>query len=257
MAKAPSKTLLRTASKSVKSNFKKATQNSNSENGNVTNEQLEALKVVQGKIDHYNNVEIYEIDSFFKDLQLSGEWIIVRLFYENLIKFIDESNPNDIQVDAWHRQIDVRQRTTDTPKWAPTPFPYTQRGVVVAVSPELKLRYLKLRKDLKEAGDETVVHIPQVGDVVNIRAHESGWFKEHRYYPDKQLQCQDFVRNQVELRLNRFSHYFSLEHYDIESWETNPEKRGEFVEKKDPKQNTNKKKEEVNDLQASADAVAV
>lgn len=187
------------------------------------------MKELQADIDKYNNEDIYKIDAFFKGIELAGKWIVVRMFHENLVKFIDESNPKDIQIDAWFRQIDARERNTDSPKWVPTPFPYTEQGVVVAISPKLIIDALAQRKVLEAymPSMATELHIPKVGDVVSIKANQSQWFKEARYYTDKQAQCQDFVRNQTELRLGNFKHYFRLEEYDIEQWYKN-EKVGTF-----------------------------
>lgn len=234
----PKQSNLRTASGSLKRPDRRiqgSGESSDSQDVNVSVEQLEKLKAVQSKIDEYNNDTIYVIDPKFRDITLTGDYVVVRLFFENLIKFIDESNPEDIQVDAWHRQIDARKRATDMPHWVPTPFPYVQQGVLVAVSPELQLKYLKMQKELTDMGMTTedaakTIHMPKVGDIINIRAYESGWFKDHRYYLNKQDQCRDFVRNQEELRLNKFEHYFSLEVYDIESFILNTEKRGQFYE---------------------------
>lgn len=185
----------------------------------LAKEQMIGMKLIQQKIDIYNNCDIFKIDSFFKDYKLTNDFVVVRMFHENLIKFIDESNPDDVQLDAWFRQIDARERTTDVPKWVSTPFPYLEKGVVMAISPEVQLRYAKLKKDLEVAGlteEAAEIVIPRVGNVVEVRSYyNSAWYKENRFYLDKQAQCEDFVRNQNELRLNNFDHYFRMEHYDL------------------------------------------
>lgn len=234
----PKQSSIRTASGGLKRNARRAVAEAEDaeQSGGISAELLEKLKRQQAKIDEYNNDIIYKIDPKFKDLCLTGEYIIVRLYCENLIKFLDESNPEDVQVDAWHRQIDARKRATDMPHWVSTPFPYLNQGVIVAISPELRLKALRSNMELhnmplhEDLLMSSQFHIPSVGDIVNIRAYESGWFKDHRYYLDKQAQCQDFVRNQEELRLNKFEHYFILEAYDLESYITNTPKRGEYYE---------------------------
>lgn len=185
----------------------------------ISKARLMQAKVAQLEIDRYNNVDIYKIDPFFKKVQLSGPWMIVRLKMENLIKYINEDNPENPIIDAWVRQIDGRQRTTDQPFWVPTPFPFIEEGVIVAISPAVQKEYHELKEKIS-AYDITLANsivIPQVGDTVHIRANNSGWYKEHRYYTDKQKQCSDFVRNQMELRLNNFHNYFRLEDFELEN----------------------------------------
>lgn len=215
--KSPSKTRLRRGAKNVRRSDKlaKATEAT----PELSKEMLNAIKLEQEKIDTYNNKEIYERDSFFDNIQLHGDFIVVRMFKENYIKFIDESNPDDIQVDAWHRQIDGRLKTSDPPKWVSTPFPYLEQGVIVSISPSLVLEYYKQKEELEKHDPKLAesFKIPKEGDVVRIKARNSGWFKENRYYIDKQEQCLDFVRDQTELRLSKFDHYFLLKEYDLES----------------------------------------
>jgi hypothetical protein len=181
--------------------------------------QMIGVKVIQKQIDLYNECDIYKINSFFKDYNLTNDFIVVRMFHENLIKFIDESSPEDIQLDAWFRQIDARERVTDVSKWVSTPFPYLEKGVIVAISPEVQMKYAKLKKELNDLGltrEASKVIIPKQGDVIEVRSYyNSTWYKENRFYLDKQEQCEDFVRNQTELRLSNFDHYFRMESYDL------------------------------------------
>lgn len=225
---------LNTASSAIKRNERRAaTISSEAESKIITTEKLEKLKAFQANIDKYNNEHIYQIDPDFINIKPTGDYIIARLFLEDFVKFVDDSNPDDIQVDAWHRQIDARMRATDKPHWVSTPFPYIHSGVIVAVSPELQLKYIRMRKELVDTGVSVeeaaeLIHMPQVGDVINIRPFESAWFKERRWYKDKQAQCKDFVRNQEELRLNNFQHYFAFESYDLESFVLNTPKKGAY-----------------------------
>lgn len=191
----------------------------NDTSASLGKEQLLGVKIIQEKIDLYNDCDIYKIDPFFKNYTLTNDFIIVRMFHENLIKFIDESNPEDVQLDAWFRQIDARERVTDVPKWVSTPFPYVEKGVIMAISPEVQLKYARLKKELNDAGlieEADKIIIPKVGSVIEVRSYyNSTWYKENRFYLDKQAQCEDFVRNQNELRLNNFDHYFRMESYDL------------------------------------------
>lgn len=184
-------------------------------------EMIKKAKEQQKIIDDYNKSIVKNIDPYFDDVQLEDDWIIVRLFQENFIKHLDESNPDDIQVDMYIRQIDARQRNTDEPNWVPTPFPYTEQGVICAVSPSVKLKYMMLKGELEKYDKYAAkdIIIPDQGVIVNIRARHSQWFKEHRFYIDKQKQCMDFVRNQLELRLGQFEGYFILKAHDVEAYE--------------------------------------
>lgn len=213
-SKRPTHTKLRSA-KSTKRRDETNMRRANAANKKWATEDISKLKRLQYNIDMINKAEAFRIDPYFRDLQLQGDWIIVKMFHENLIKHIDESDPDDIIVDAWFRQIDARQRTSDKPKWVPTPFPYIEKGVIVAISAPLTLKYYKDAELYKKATGEELA-IPKVGDVVEVRSnYNSQWFKEQRYYIDKQAQCQDFVRNQTELRLNHFEGYFKFESIDL------------------------------------------
>lgn len=180
----------------------------------ITNMDILALKRLQLEIDRYNKADIFKLDPAVRGIQPAGRWMIVRMFHEDLIKFIDESNPNNPQIDAYFRPVDARMRNTDKENYRPTPFPYLELGVVVAISPELRLALKgKADKYKKEFNEE--MQIPQIGDVIEVRSNYSSvWYKEQRYYIDKQEQCRDFVRNPNELRLNFFKHYFKLEDFD-------------------------------------------
>lgn len=220
----------------------------------ISKARLFEAKLAQLEIDKYNNVDLYKIDSFFKKIQLHGPWLIVRLKQENLIKYINEDNPDNPIIDAWVRQIDGRQRTTDQPYWVPTPFPFVEEGIVVAVAPEVQKHYYELQDELKKYNPElakTIV-IPEVGDTVHIRANTSQWYKDHRYYIDKQEQCMDFVRNQTELRLNKFEFYFRLEDFELENIYNNGSRSKCFYDDNDQpvwyEQELNKYQEEINQL---------
>lgn len=201
--------------------FQDAVNGKDSTEQNRSREELiKAIKAEQAAIDAYNE-SIHEIDPFFNNIQLCGDYLIVRLKRENLIKYIDESDPDNIHIDAWVRQLDARDRPTDPDKWISTPFPYIEEGVICAISPSAQANYLKTAKFFS---DNTSTHkpiiIPNPGDKVYIRVRTVDWFKEKRYYIDKQKQCEDFVKNQRELRLNNFEGYFLIESYDLEAIES-------------------------------------
>ena len=194
--------------------------NRNEDTNDMSRDELiKAIKAEQAAIDKYNN-EITDIDPFFKTLQLHGDYIVIRLKRENLIKSIDESNPDNVHIDAWVRQLDARERPTDAEKWIPTPFPFIEEGVICAISPKIQMEYLKISSELQKiANAHKPVRVPSVGDKIYIRVRTVDWFKEKRYYIDKQKQCEDFVKNQREIRLNNFEGYFLIETHDLEAIE--------------------------------------
>jgi hypothetical protein len=193
---------------------------------------LAEMKAIQKGIERYNDYDIYKIDPFFRDVQVYDDFLIVRLEKENFIKELDESNPDNIIIDAYIRQIDARVSTASQPEWVPTPFPYVERGVVVAVSPLLQQKYLELKSKMSLTDPEKAekIHVLEPGDVIQIRANHSQWYKDHRYYIDKQSQAKDFVRNQTELRLSEFQNYFRLTDFEIETIMVNTNKKGFFEE---------------------------
>lgn len=185
-------------------------------------ENLLIIKSRQKDIDKYNYHDIYNIDPLSEKVQLSGENMVIRLYKENYIKYLDESNPDNIILDAYVRQIDARERDTDRPNWVNTPFPHIQKGIIVNVSPELKLYYYRMKEELAKYDPEEArkMIIPKQGDIVYVRARETFWLKEHRYYPNKQDQVEDFVKNQLEILLRKFKDYFIVTAIDIESIES-------------------------------------
>lgn len=212
---APTKVKIKKPSNVVSINDRESHNHDSVNNKSIDQDTLNTIKHEQRMIDEYNE-SIVQIDSYFTKLQLHGQYLVVRLYRENFIKYIDESNPDDVKLDAYVRMIDGRERATDEPIWVFTPFPYIERGVICAVSPELVLRYAAINEQLRK-NNLPEIKIPEIGDFCNIRARTADWYKERRYYIDKQKQCQDFVRNQKELRLKNFEGYFLVEDHDLES----------------------------------------
>lgn len=164
-----------------------------------------------GVKDRHDNL----LSDLFKDLQLDNHNLIVQMFMENPIKDVIEQEGNNLIVPGIS-QIDGRKRNTDAPNWIDTPFPLIDQGIIVAISPWLQLFYYEL-KDKMSKFDMRIadsILIPEVGDMITTNHF---MFKETRFYPDKQKKCNDFIRNQEELRLNEFSFLFKITNYDIES----------------------------------------
>jgi len=213
----PTKTRVRKGS----SHLTNATRKSSEE---TKLEKLNEILKAQEFIDTWNTEYVgnkgmndQPITDHFDKIQLE-DGLIIQMYMENPVKKMIKNMETDeaIHVDYGVRQIDYRARTTDKAKWGPTPFPVIDKGVIVAVSPKTKLWYYeqkeKLAKYDQSAADNLI--IPEVGDVVYTKHF---MFKNKRYYIDKQRKCEDFVKNQEELRLNNFDFLFHIENYEIES----------------------------------------
>lgn len=155
--------------------------------------------------EHFNNVQL-------------EDGLVIQMYMENPVKKImtNEDTGEVVHVDYGVRQIDYRSRNTDKSKWGPTPFPVIDKGMILAVSPRTKLWYYEQKEKLAKydpAAAEALI-IPEVGDVVYTKHF---MFKDKRYYINKQDKCEDFVKNQEELRLRKFDFLFLIDNYDIES----------------------------------------
>lgn len=207
-------------------NKKRKLKTSDRINDNQT-KQLENNKVIRNLIvdleqivvDKYNNYDIYKIDEHFKHLNLYGNNIIIQIFRENYIKHKDVSNPKDPKYVYGYRMIDARERISDNPTFEQTPFPYVEKGVIKAISPEVQLNYAKKVNELNALGIKHDIKVPEVGDIVEIRSyHSSVWFKEKRYYIDKQDATIDYVNNPTDNSVAVFEHYYIFEDFDLQGF---------------------------------------
>lgn len=186
---------------------------------------IEEIINAQEFVDNWNNEYVgnkgmdgKDLKSAFENIQLESG-LVIQMYMENPIKSIIKNEEGEvISLDYGIQQIDYRKRQSDVATYGPTPFPLIDKGVIMAISPALKLWYYeqkeKLAKYDQKAADEFI--IPEVGDVVYTNHF---LFKETRYYVDKQEKCKDFVKSQEELRLNEFDFLFKITNYDIESIE--------------------------------------
>jgi hypothetical protein len=191
----------------------------------------------QKDIDKYNNCDIYNINPFFRDQQLVDDTIIVRIFKEDWIKFKDVSNPDAPIYDCKFRQVDARERTSDRVQFINTPFPYLDKGVIVAISPTIKLKYEKMKKEMAEFDKEAAeqIKIPSVGDIIEIKTNGSSvWLKNNRYYIDKNDQCKDIVYSATDMQLAQFDHYYKFEYYDFVAIDDFNSKKGFFSDETIP-----------------------
>jgi hypothetical protein len=215
----PSKVNIRKAGTTV-TNIKRESDLAVDERRRKIDEVLNAQKFV----DDWNNecvgkkgMDGKDLVEHFNNIQLDNGFMVIQMFMENPIKSIVK-NENDevVSLNFSLQQIDGRKRNTDQANWVTTPFPVIDKGVIMAISPSLKLWYYeqkeKLAKYDKKAAEAIIV--PEVGDVVYTNHF---MFKDTRYYVDKQTKCEDFVKSQEELRLNNFDFLFKVTNYEIES----------------------------------------
>jgi hypothetical protein len=195
------------------------------ESDETRKQQIDAVLQGQGAIDRWNTELIgktgwkkdVDLREHFKNIQLETG-LVVQMYMENPIKSIgrDENSKKVIHLDWSIRQIDARERSTDKNKWVSTPFPVIDKGVIMAISPAVKIWYHEQKEKLAKydpiAAQEMI--IPEVGDTVYTKLFR---FKDTRYYVNKQEKCEDFVMNQTEIRLKHFQNLFLIDNFDIES----------------------------------------
>lgn len=167
----------------------------------------------QQEIDDYNFKECMELDPKLSHTMLTGEDVVVRLHKENYIKSITSLAADETTYECWISQVDGRMRKTDPERWVDNPLPYINRGVIVYLSPQAKIFFKKIKKDL-EAVDKNIAKtfkLPQVGDVVSL---DHFMLADYRYYPNKQQR--DFIRNPEEWRIVHWEGYVKIHPTQIE-----------------------------------------
>jgi hypothetical protein len=175
----------------------------------------------QMEVDLWNTTYVGVKDKFgnpvseYNNLQLDNLNLVVQMFMENPVKAVIEQDGERMIIPGIS-QIDGRKRNTDAPNWIDTPFPLIDKGIIVAVSPWLQAHYYELKEKMGRFNPELAEKLvaPEVGDMI-LTNHFM--FKETRFYYDKQAKCNDFVRNQEEIRLDNFSYMFKISNYDIEA----------------------------------------
>jgi hypothetical protein len=177
---------------------------------NVSEERLK-VEEDQEKIDHYNFIEVNEVDSYFNSITFVDSAMIVRLHKENFIKQIDVMPNGMVSYDAWISQVDGRMNKADREKWVDNPLPYVFSGVIVAISPLAQLDYVKKKESLPEEL-RNGFKVPEVGDIVNL---EHFMIADRRFYLNKQ--ARDFIKNPEEYRIVHFEGYVKVHPTLIES----------------------------------------
>jgi hypothetical protein len=187
-------------------------------------EQINAMLAGQKFVDTWNSEYVgnkgmkgQDITSHFDNIQLE-DGMVIQMYMENPIKEIARNSQTGevVHLDYYIRQIDARKQQTDQPTWVPSPFPVISKAIIMAIAPRTKMWYHeqqeKLAKYDKKAAKDMI--IPEVGDTIYTKHM---MFKDKRYYVNKQDQCKDMVKNQMEVRLKEFDFLFLIENYDIQS----------------------------------------
>ena len=227
----PTTTRLRSKTGVVENAFRNSIEDSN---------KSEQWMYKQAMIDDWNNNYVgkksksgMDLEKFFDDVYLDGMHLIIHMYMENVIKdyyVVDDAEGNKgVQIIPGISQIDGRKRNTDVPTWIDTPFPLIDKGVIMAISPQVQLYYYELKEKMakynKELADSII--IPKRGDVVYTNHF---LFKEARYYFDKNAKTKDFIKSQEDIRLNEFDYLFKVSNFEIESI-VRPDKENEMFDK--------------------------
>lgn len=214
----PEKSRIRKAKTSI-SNVQRNTESSVEEKKRRIDEIIKAQEFVDDWNNNYvgkKDMEGNDLTEHFSNLQLESG-LIIQMFMENPLKKLVKTESGDVSsINFGLRQIDGRKRNTDAAKWVTTPFPVIDKGVIMAISPQVKVWFYETKEKLEKYNPEEAKKfiIPEVGDIV-YTGHFM--FKDNRYYIDKQAKCEDFVKNQEELRLVKFDFLFKITNYEIES----------------------------------------
>ncbi len=167
----------------------------------------------------YDNIDLKE---YFKNIKLFQSNLIVQMFRENLIHSINvQGDQIDAQsVIAGLSQVDARTRTSDVDNFVDTPIPILRKGIILAISSELQLKYYKMKEELLKYNPEIgeSFHIPKVGDIITTNYFS---LSDNRYYVNKNAQLRDYVKNPSDYNLHNFEYMFKITEYDIESIESN------------------------------------
>lgn len=157
------------------------------------------------------------IEEHFAGRQLTGNNCIVHAARANVltndVNFKEDFRISKITPILDKLETDGRLKTLD--KLQDNPISVVGVCKIVAMSPEFVLHYVKMKEDLKAAGqDVSNFHIPRVGDYVNVKSIQ---VLEDRYYTNKQDAKQDYMGRMVEWNVNKFEYLFHAPHYSIEA----------------------------------------
>lgn len=209
----------------TKSRFRNGTASNNDHRVKQDREEMlykylaEQQRIIDYNTNKINNVSKRGLDlkNEFKKVQLTGNSFVVQCYVEDLFKHVGLNKDGKmVSMFINQSQLDAREKYSDPAKWVVNPIPIINKGILMAISPDLVLMYQKTKKELtaydKEAGEKMV--IPKVGDTVYLNHFMS---KDTRFYLDKQARMNDSVKSQTEYHLHEFDMMFLLDSYAIES----------------------------------------
>lgn len=179
----------------------------------------EKMEKRQDKIDYYNSVTCNIIDPFFNTLQLTGKNVIIRLHKENYIKEVSNYANGVPLYDAWVSQVDGRMHQSEKPKWMDNPLPYVFSGIVVAMSPAVKIDINKEKEEALYLDPNANYKPLEIGDVVYL---EHFMYADKRFYTNKQKR--DFLKNPQEYRIQHWEGYVKIHPTMIEGIILEPKK---------------------------------
>lgn len=170
-----------------------------------------------GKLDKKGN----SLSNFFNNIMLTKKSMIVQLYRENHIKDMLINKEGEVAImQIGYQQIDNRKHSMEDLNYVDTPLPVINKGVIVAISPEMIKEYISLKNELIEYDNQhntdTAKHaiIPRVGDIVYLADFK---LKDYRYYMNKQERVEDYIKSQTDVNLSNFDFLFKIEDYNIES----------------------------------------
>jgi len=153
-----------------------------------------------------------------KKIQLVNGSIVVQLYRQD---YIPESN---VVVDAngkiksWRFAppvIDIRQTPTHPESLAVNPIPTIYKGVIVAMAQDVKLSYLRKKKELESLGEDVSGFlVPEVGDAVYLKYFMT---KNTRFYINKQEKELDIVITPQNYTIENFDYTCLIGEFEIES----------------------------------------
>jgi len=195
------------------------------------NQQLTFLKFelfLQKSIMEWNNEYVgkkrkdgSDITAEFKKIKLQNNSIVIQMFKEYPLpaeKVVISEEQGEQKILSWvfaPSRIDNRKHATDDESWVINPLPIMSKGVIVAISDDVRLNYAIKKKEMEAFGlDTSDFVIPSVGDVV----YTNHFFaKNMRYYIDKCQQLGDSIVSPEEYTLENFEFLFKITPFEIES----------------------------------------
>jgi hypothetical protein len=133
---------------------------------------------------------------------LFGECMVVQLYKEDLIKDIQFDNEGNFKITHTSlQQIDNRERLTDSANYVDSPLPVINKGVIVAISPMMVDKFIKLKESFDVKGLGNTIVVPKVGDTVYLSDFR---LKDFRYYINKLERVEDYVKSQTDVNLTNF-----------------------------------------------------